>query len=185
MKKQLLLLLLLATGLGLAFAKPEGEDLESIRKQKRPPGIGRFSGCSLLTGTWEQACIQMVKTLVKSPEDPGSFDYPFDSVPTVSIVYRITETFASSPADGIEGSVSPLFRCYPDAQRFNWCFSAHRYEYVHSGIDSVILDQDNWFGQLYYDVQEFKFKKKDTICFLAGMQMTCGAIKDRGCALVR
>ena len=35
----------------------------------------------------------MVKTLVKALKIPGSFDYPFDSVPTVSIVYPDNRDF--------------------------------------------------------------------------------------------
>ena len=162
MKKQLLLLLLLATGLGLAFAQPEGEDLESIRKHEKTLQV--LGDSVVQSFDWdmrEQACIQMVKTLVKALKIPGSFDYPFDSVPTVSIVYPDNRDFRiitwQMELKDLSHRYFGAIQMHSDSLML---FPLIDMSMFIPGIDSVILDQDNWFGQLYYDVQEFKFKKE-------------------------
>jgi hypothetical protein len=109
----------------------------------------------------EQACIYMVKILVKALQLPNSFAYPFDSLATVSIVYPDDMSFRiitwqllmKDETHRYYGAIqmnSGELKLFPliDMSMFT------------PDVEHITLNQDNWYGQLYYDIQDFKFKKE-------------------------
>jgi hypothetical protein len=160
--KQLFTYILICAS-ALAFAQPAADDpLEQLQRYEKNLAV---LGDSTVSGSnWEmreQACIAMVKILVKALQVPNSFDYPFDSVPTISVVY---------PEDRAFRLITWQLQLKDMTHRYYGTIQMageelEMYPLIDMSMfiaepDYAVTDNDNWYGQIYYNVKKFKYKKE-------------------------
>lgn len=119
----------------------------------------------------EAACLRFIPLLVKALQEEDSYDYPFEEVRTLSVLEapddkfriftfqmelwdRTYRYFGAMQINEKELSLIPLI----DASLF-----------VDPAIaQDTVLDADNWYGALYYNITSRKYKGK-TYYFLFGL----------------
>lgn len=162
MRAILTFLLLLVSSLSFSQDEFSEEDLAALQKYEENL---RVLGDSVVSSyNWdmrEQACVQMVKSLVKALKVPNSFNYPFDSVRTISIIY---------PDDRSFRIITWQMQMKDETHRYYGAIQLNSAELklfplidmsmFIPDVDKTTLNQDNWYGQIYYDIQDFKYKKE-------------------------
>lgn len=158
------LILLLATGTLVQAQKSiTDSDLALLREYQADL---RAIGDSMVgSPDWdmrEQAAIVMVKKMVQALQVPNSFQFPFDSVPSISVVYPEDRSFRI-----ITWQVQMKDRShrYFGTLQMNET-SLNMYPLIDMSLfmedpDHTVAEPDNWYGQIYYDVQAFRHKKED------------------------
>ncbi len=109
-----------------------------------------------------KACFKFIPKLVEALKIPGSFDYPFDSLETISILKPADNSFRIFTWQLRWGN--GLFRHYGAIQMNDPAkLVLHPlFDFSDSlgNAQSLILDKDKWYGGLYYNIYEFKSKGK-------------------------
>jgi hypothetical protein len=123
------------------------------------------------------SCYYFIQTLKKALQVPGSFDYPFNLIKTVSIIKPPNKDFrlftwnllldsgqyryfgAIQRGDGAE---LELFGLYDSAQ-------------LYEEPQKEVLDARHWYGALYYQIKHYKYKKQDYYILMGwdGEDATC------------
>ena len=103
------------------------------------------------------SCQKFIRLLVKALKNENSFDYPFQRLKTVSILYPPDSTFrifSWQVYDDINhyhyyGSIQmnePQLKMFPLIDRSEQI----------SDPESALLEPSNWYGQLYYNIRSFE-----------------------------
>lgn len=107
------------------------------------------------------ASYRMIRTLKAALTKPGSFEYAFDSMPSISVLqaedmsFRIF-TWQSKLTD-------EAFRYYGVIQtggKTPKLYPLVDYSEFYENPDSIVVDADRWIGALYYNIIKVKAGKK-------------------------
>ena len=108
------------------------------------------------------ACFKFIPKLVEALKMKGSFEYPFDSLQTVSILNPSDNSFRIFTWQLRWGN--GLLRHYGAIQMNTpgklTLFPLFDYSDSLENVTNKILDTETWFGALYYNIYEFKNKGK-------------------------
>jgi hypothetical protein len=161
--KAIITLILLGAALGTGSAQTR--DFSRIRSMEDSLGI--FAGQmvnAMDANTRYQACMAFIPHLVHALETPYSFDYPFDSLKQVSIVYPPDSSFriftwAITTNDGISYRFYGTLQMHTRDGKLKLFpfFDNTRYT---SDLDTVTSNKA-WIGALYYRVLENKRKGRN------------------------
>lgn len=108
-----------------------------------------------------QACFKFIPKLVEALKVPGSFNYPFDSLKTISIQtppdrsFRIF-TWQLRWGDG-------LFRHFGAIQMNSDSLMLYPLFDMSDSLahsQTSVVNKDSWYGALYYNIYEHRHKKK-------------------------
>ncbi len=120
---------------------------------------------TLINSQFEQnrtiASYRMIKTLKSALLQSGSYEYPFDSLPTVSVLQAEDMSFRIF-----------TWQCKLNDEAFRYygviqtggkspkLFPLVDYSEFYENPDSIIVDADRWIGALYYNIIKVKAGKK-------------------------
>ena len=163
----------------LLLGQNEGPDITSLS-----PELQRLIACedslimlgdSLVQGSnyevREASCVALIPTLVRGLKTEGSFDYPFDRLRTISVV---------QPKDGSFRIFTFQMELWDRTYRYFGAIQGNSKEleliplidaslYINPDIaQDTLLDSDNWYGALYYNVVKQKYKG-NSYYFLFGL----------------
>jgi len=146
-----------------AGAQISQQSIDSLKKYEREL---QSLGFRIVNDSAQQqraeACFQFIPALVQALKVKGSFDYPFDSLETVSIVkppdhsFRIF-TWQLRWGNGLFRHFGAIQMNSPGKLALHPLFD---YSDSLSKVNVAALDAAQWFGALYYHIYEFKGKGK-------------------------
>ena len=120
---------------------------------------------TLINSSFEQnrtiASYRMIKTLKTALQKPGSFEYTFDSLPSISVQRAEDGSFRIFTWQCKLGNED--YRYYGVIQtggKNPKLFPLVDYSEFYQNPDSVIVDADRWVGCLYYNIIKVKSGKK-------------------------
>lgn len=161
MKNQILILVLVLYSFGL-WAQPKDlaekgtTDLSEIEQKMKDLGLTIVT--DTLVQNRQQASKDMGEQLMTTLAGKGTFNYPFDSVQTISIQYAADSTFRIF-----------TWQLYVDINQYDYFGFIQTNEEQPKVIrlkdrsvdmddvilDHEIMDADNWYGALYYKIMSF------------------------------
>jgi hypothetical protein len=147
--------------------KPEKSEFEEIKVLEDTLAVLSFAMINDSTPVKRFAsCQKFIKVLVRALKNPNSFDYPFERIRTVSILYPPDSTFrifswqlyVDKDDYHYYGTIqmnSPELKMYPLIDRSG--------EVTNPEIG--VFDNDNWYGALYYNIMPYPKAKNKYLLF--------------------
>lgn len=117
------------------------------------------------------ACQKLITTLVEALKTPNSFHYPFKRVQSVSVQYPADSSFRIF-----------TWQLYVDVNEYRYfgaiqmntpelklyALSDRSFQIEESNLEQMVLSPEQWYGAVYYNLQEFKSADKTKRYLLFG-----------------
>lgn len=106
-------------------------------------------------GIRQQSCYDFIRMLVKALKVKNSFEYPFDSLKHISIIYPDDKSFRIFNWDLLK--TTGVYRYYGAIQRKSAdlkIFPLYDYSDYMKNPQDTVTSSERWFGMLYYQIKQ-------------------------------